>query len=297
MTLRNGKSRIVIVGEVVLQAQLKTGTEGKGEIERVWPVKTDESASNNTGTHLEIKTEYRVKHFRPHGCHKPLECVLCNKRFSYACELRKHLLTHVGEKPFECSICHKKFSQRSSLATHRRIHTGEKPFKCIVCHRTFTDKSNLRTHKRIHSGEKPFECSLCTKTFAHASSLKDHVRIHSGEKPFKCQVCKKKFGRESGLRIHVKTHLKEKSVNCSGCKETRALSDNRVYLQIHGREKKSDSSNLRAHTGKKHVVCQDANETCVRTNDFMGFLTLGQEQHLKCTVLLERLPTGLFSFL
>lgn len=50
-------------------------------------------------------------------------CDVCNKRFYFACQLKKHQSVHSTLKPFACPLCDTRFKRKCSVPTHiRDVH-------------------------------------------------------------------------------------------------------------------------------------------------------------------------------
>lgn len=65
------------------------------------------------------------------------QCVICNKITKKKCNARRHLTTqHVAPdaKPHKCVLCDKTFRLAHQLKMHLRTHTNERIFECPKCH-------------------------------------------------------------------------------------------------------------------------------------------------------------------
>ena len=85
-------------------------------------------------------------------------------------------------KSYSCGFCDKKFSFASELKRHERVHTGEKPYSCQNCQKTFRHRHTLVIHERIHTGEKPYLCQHCKKCFRQNSELKQHLKTKKAKR-------------------------------------------------------------------------------------------------------------------
>jgi len=147
-------------------------------------IHSDRNKSTERGTCSQGSKELKV-HRRIHPGQKPLECYVCNKRFTTTANLAAHSKIHSGENPHECNVCSKQFTSAGNLAQHRRIHSGEKPFKCQVCDRAFSQSGSLKLHTRKHTGEKPYRCHICERQFSSSGSLNRHMSVHKLGKPYR----------------------------------------------------------------------------------------------------------------
>ncbi|OXA45612.1 Asparagine-rich zinc finger protein AZF1 [Folsomia candida] len=69
------------------------------------------------------------------NCRLPIECDVCNMRFSNGANMRRHRMRHSGIKPFECKICQKRFFRKDHLAEHMATHSKLLPFRCPICNK------------------------------------------------------------------------------------------------------------------------------------------------------------------
>lgn len=70
-------------------------------------------------------TVYQTGHMhQPNTTLKALKftCDVCQKRFSFKCNLKAHMLIHSGARPFECNICKKAFAYKHVLKRHMIVH-------------------------------------------------------------------------------------------------------------------------------------------------------------------------------
>lgn len=179
-------------------------------------VDTSESQTNcetETATKGKIKQSAKV------------ECLKCNKKFTFRENLRRHMKLHSSKSIFDCSICTtKSFSTKVLLYTHLyRDHEFPAPFSCIKCNAGFTYFSQLKVHKitnrciSVEDKRSDFTCEFCSRSFAIASNLKRHLMIHKNIKPFKCTYCPKTFNQKQALIIHERIHSKETPLHCLKC--------------------------------------------------------------------------------
>lgn len=145
---------------------------------------------------------------------KPIECLVCFKRFYDEISLQRHQQRNYKPLSHQCSVCGLKVRGGEALATHERSHRNEKPFECEVCHKNFTSKGSLKAHMMVHSGEKPFVCTTCGWSFRRKRNLQVHVLSHSDNQPFQCEVCQKAFKSKVHLQYHMRTHTGEKPYPC-----------------------------------------------------------------------------------
>ena len=52
-------------------------------------------------------------------------CDVCQKRFSFKCNLKAHMLIHSGARPFECYFCKKSFAYKHVLKRHMNVHLSK----------------------------------------------------------------------------------------------------------------------------------------------------------------------------
>lgn len=72
-----------------------------------------EMTVNQTGHILQPNTTLKTLKFT---------CDVCQKRFSFKCNLKAHMLIHSGARPFECNICKKAFAYKHVLKRHMIVH-------------------------------------------------------------------------------------------------------------------------------------------------------------------------------
>ena len=95
------------------------------------------------------RREYVSHHMRQHK-DKSFACPVCDKKFTYKCNMKNHLLTHSEDKPFKCAECHKGFKREALLKCHVRVHDPNRsPFKCHICGKGLTRKQYLQQHYRL----------------------------------------------------------------------------------------------------------------------------------------------------
>ncbi|GFR32168.1 hypothetical protein TNCT_214261 [Trichonephila clavata] len=86
-------------------------------------------------------------------------CKLVNWDFHYGLssicerELKQHLNEHATKFQHVCNICQKAFTFKCNLKTHMRLHTGERPYKCTLCEKKFVQHVQLYRHVLTHREE------------------------------------------------------------------------------------------------------------------------------------------------
>nr|CAD7453481.1 unnamed protein product [Timema tahoe] len=134
---------------------------------------------------------------------KPLQCVVCCKRFLNNSALACHAKTHSEKKTFECPICKLIFEHILELRAHVRIHAVNGLFTCPQCHKVFDGYNHIRKHARAFHNSKCFTCDLCEKAFPRPDKLKLHMLRHSDHREFLCAHCGKQFKRKDKLKEHM----------------------------------------------------------------------------------------------
>ena len=194
----------------------------------------DENSWQSKETSKETEIIYSIKgsesvHPENSNNIKSYSCGFCDKKFSFASELKRHERVHTGEKPYDCKYCDKKFNQSHHLKDHERTHTGEKPYSCKFCDKTFTQSGSVKKHERTHTGEKPYSCNIGDKKFKVLDHLKAQGRIHSSEnqsshlkdheseKPYSCKYCNQKCTPSYSVKKHERIHGGEQPFSCTNC--------------------------------------------------------------------------------
>ncbi|VEL07190.1 unnamed protein product [Protopolystoma xenopodis] len=79
------------------------------------------------------------------------QCVMCNRNFPTAWQLRRHILTHTKSRTLQCSLCDARFAQSATLARHMITHLKSRSHKCADCGLLFSQKAMLVRHSnRMH---------------------------------------------------------------------------------------------------------------------------------------------------
>ena len=82
-------------------------------------------------------------------------CPICEKSFTFKCNMEQHRKRHDNPKPFECSFpgCDKKFASKRMKDGHiKSIHEGY-VYKCPICTHTERYKVHVAKHiRKIHVG-------------------------------------------------------------------------------------------------------------------------------------------------
>ena len=79
----------------------------------------------------------------------------------------------------KCKLCDKKYSYASNLRKHvrkyHRARAGRPPHLCGKCGRGYTEKHRLNSHVKTHDGKR-FPCDLCNEDFAQKCNLARHIK-------------------------------------------------------------------------------------------------------------------------
>lgn len=123
--------------------------------------------------------------------------------------LHQHFASDCGRKPlYVCIVCEKSFDTAAELKTHKVTHAVIE-LVCEKCSRSFDTYDRLRAHLAMHKSlEKWFECDYCEKKFRHEKSLQSHMVKHTGVKPIQCQACGERFITFSKFQAHRKLRPK-----------------------------------------------------------------------------------------
>ncbi|XP_048384224.1 myoneurin-like [Stegostoma tigrinum] len=168
-------------------------------------------------------------------------CDMCEKLFSYSCQLSQHQKTHHSKKLYQCDQCGKQLKSMEKLRDHVAYHGDARPHQCSLCDKAYKVKNDLTQHIRVKhmeaskgkpplvqlcefcgqavkhykshkifcSGIKKFQCKFCLQAFYRLSELKRHTWTHTGELPYQCRICGKRCRHPSNLKKHIRTVHKE----------------------------------------------------------------------------------------
>ena len=147
---------------------------------------------------------------RCHTVRKHL-CTLCDKSYSYKCDLQKHTnMKHSNTAAVLCDLCGEGFSNEASRQRHKELKhdmlTHDNPmrkFECHICKSRFLTRANLEGHINKHLNMKPYKCKNCDAVFNYVTSQRNHEReCQIKEKVHKCQICSKYFRTKKCLKAH-----------------------------------------------------------------------------------------------
>ncbi|XP_058813035.1 zinc finger protein 25-like [Topomyia yanbarensis] len=181
---------------------------------------------------------------------KPLECLICFKRFDNRNALRLHQVRKYKKSPQQCSICGCGVRGGAALAAHERNHRNEKPFQCELCPKRFTSAALLKAHSIVHSNDRQFVCSVCGMAFQRKVNLQNHELIHLGQLPYPCELCKKSFRVKYRLEQHKRSHTGVRPYPCRYCDKSFADHSNRQRHEM-------------SHTGIKPYKCSNCEKTFI----------------------------------
>ncbi|EEB18255.1 immunodeficiency virus type I enhancer binding protein, putative [Pediculus humanus corporis] len=104
-----------------------------------------------------------------------------------------------------CVMCNKIFTKASQLKLHVNIHYFERPYRCEPCAVSFRTKGHLQKHER--SGSHHNKVSMNT-TFGTATT--------SNPRPFNCDDCKIAFRIHGHLAKHLRSKMHIMKLECIG---------------------------------------------------------------------------------
>ena len=162
------------------------------------------------------------RHKKTHTGERNHVCINCGKSFARTDVLKRHMLTHSDNSPYEFPICTNKkccFKTKDHLCTHVKRH-DEAKYSCNVCQQIYSSEKYLQRHKKTHTGEKKHVCTTCGRSFTRKDALNSHMLTHSDERPNECPICPDKqscFKTKDHLHRHMKRH-EEAKYSCDICK-------------------------------------------------------------------------------
>lgn len=185
-----------------------------------------------------------------------------------------------GERPYICLVCNRGFSQAQQLKYHAHSAHGGPPMSrraraivdessdhVIQSDAPSNDGETLATTNQTHSTTTttrvlPYICSQCNRAFKLPSSLASHMKKHTEDRKHVCKECGNTFKRAEHLRIHVNgVHLKQKSYSCHYCEKRFAQSgDRNIHMRRHTGNN-IDNHNWVMSIGHCHCISQQTLST------------------------------------
>ena len=139
------------------------------------------------------------------GSHDPLQCKVCNEKFSTPSALYHHHYRH-KDLHYACSKCGKQFPFSSNRDNHEISHHKVKMHHFIHpgCNKSYLRKGEFTAHTLTHKKGCVYRCRLCKYTSPDQRNLKAHMRVHSKLKRYLCPHCSQLFHYDTQLRRHLK---------------------------------------------------------------------------------------------
>ncbi|TGZ75267.1 hypothetical protein CRM22_000475 [Opisthorchis felineus] len=161
-----------------------------------------------------------------------LSCRHCGRAFSRPSHLEVHLRIHTNEYPHDCVLCDRRFIQASNLRRHLSSHKTWPPLQSAtrkyhgiqpVPHSQMV--GSIAIHKRISSGAKSWSCRFCGQQQTTYRSLRRHMVRHKDNRVYACvfHECLATFNLPHELLSHViETHqiAFDQSTGCPTCGRT-----------------------------------------------------------------------------
>ncbi|XP_052264452.1 zinc finger protein 14-like isoform X2 [Dreissena polymorpha] len=248
------------------------------------------SSCKECGQTFSNKTEFRF-HKKEHRVEKVIDnpfnkCLICEKEYSSAKELRRHTSRVHSSAKYPCHRCGKCFGLVADLKVHEKSHTNE--FKCQYCSKVLKSAKILRDHENGHTKETVFVCDICGIEFYNNTSLAHHRKRHifgsaSFKKPkSRCQYCSAIFESSYYLSKHLRDHHLERALEdksayikmCEFCNKVFISEKFQKHLDMHTQTKRHqcgvcskafvDKSNLFTHCVKVHKMKKHPCPVCKR---------------------------------
>ncbi|XP_074652630.1 PR domain zinc finger protein 10-like [Tubulanus polymorphus] len=205
-----------------------------------------------------------IDHASTHGKAKkppvlrPYKCSSCWKAFRCEESLHKHLLCHGSEdaKPLQCVVCLKRFMNNSALSCHMKTHSSRKYYMCPVCREEFDVVSKLREHTVKHEVNGQYPCPECPKIFAEFNQIRKHMRAFHSQKSYPCPECPKVFPRPDKLKLHLLRHSSHREFMCELCGRQFKRKDKlkEHTRRMHTAEREEKNTQQKARPGKRRFT-------------------------------------------
>ncbi|XP_072018534.1 uncharacterized protein [Amphiura filiformis] len=170
------------------EASVEHKEECKSEIQEHLECESSSVASevsDNINVYDDIQSKQNLQ--------KPVDHLLCNKRFTRSDHLKEHDYALMNTTSFECKYCDKCFTTSSDLKKHELKCTEKKALQCKYCNKGFEHAHNLKVHEDIHIKNTPLICPFCNTGFTAFVDMERHECIPPTEKPIECPNSNKCF--------------------------------------------------------------------------------------------------------
>ena len=105
------------------------------------------------------------------------KCAMCDQAFKSFFKLHNHSYQmHSKTKNYSCKICEKRFTWAAEMRQHSKVH-GSVTYKCMKCPwpgRSFYSYSKYSYH--VKTGHRETKCKKCDEVFKSKDELNNHFR-------------------------------------------------------------------------------------------------------------------------